>query len=70
VTETATDALAARRRTRLLQRYGKRRRTVVGYTGSGDTLWVVAEQGRHASYVANLVRQPKVRVHDPLRPRL
>jgi hypothetical protein len=80
VAEAQTGAAAARRRTRMLQRYllnppvklavmlgmsprhmlvetrgrktGKRRRNVVGYTGGGDTLWVVAEQGRHAGYVA------------------
>jgi deazaflavin-dependent oxidoreductase (nitroreductase family) len=90
VAEAQTGAAAARRRTRLLQRYllnppvklavmlgmsprhmlvetrgrktGKRRRNVVGYTGGGDTLWVVAEQGRHAGYVANLLAQPQVRL--------
>jgi deazaflavin-dependent oxidoreductase (nitroreductase family) len=40
---------------------GKTRRTVVGYTRDGDTLWVVAEQGRHAGYVRNLEARPQVR---------
>ena len=41
---------------------GKTRRTVVGYTGDGQTLWVVAEQGRYAGYVRNLEASPDVRV--------
>ena len=41
---------------------GKRRRTVVGYMRDGDTLWVVAEQGRHAGYVRNLEAHPTARV--------
>jgi len=41
---------------------GKTRRTVVGYTGSGATFWVVAEQGRYAGYVRNLEATPQVRV--------
>ena len=41
---------------------GKRRRTIVGYTRDGDTLWVVAEQGRHAGYVRNLDAHPDARV--------
>ena len=41
---------------------GKTRRTVVGYTGSGATLWVVAEQGHYAGYVCNLEARPQVRV--------
>lgn len=41
---------------------GKTRRTVVGYTADGDSLWVVAEQGRHAGYVRNLEARPAVRV--------
>ena len=41
---------------------GKTRRTVVGCTRSGATLWVVAEQGRYAGYVRNLEATPKVRV--------
>ena len=41
---------------------GKTRRTVVGYARDGDTLWVVAEQGRYAGYVRNLEATPQVRV--------
>jgi len=41
---------------------GKQRRTVVGAQHDGDTLWVVAEQGRHAGYVRNLEATPSVRV--------
>ena len=41
---------------------GKRRRTVVGCHRDGDTVWVVAEQGRHAGYVRNLEANPDVRL--------
>jgi deazaflavin-dependent oxidoreductase (nitroreductase family) len=41
---------------------GKRRRTVVGVHEEGDSLWVVAEQGRHAGYVRNVEADPAVRV--------
>jgi len=41
---------------------GKARRTVVGFTGDGGALWVVAEQGRFAGYVRNLEATPNVRV--------
>lgn len=41
---------------------GKRRRTIVGAHRDGDTLWIVAEQGRHAGYVRNLEASPAVRV--------
>lgn len=44
------------------RRSGRRRRTVVGAQRDGDTLWVVAEQGRHAGYVHNLQAHPRVRV--------
>jgi deazaflavin-dependent oxidoreductase (nitroreductase family) len=44
------------------RRSGKRRRNVVGMHVEGDTGWVVAEQGRHAGYVANLSATPGVRV--------
>src|SRR3954451_12710491 len=85
-----SDDAAARRRTRLIQRYllnppakalawlglsrrhllidtigrksGETRRTVVGYTSDGATLWVVAEQGRYAGYVRNLEATASVRV--------
>ena len=41
---------------------GKRRRTVVGVHVIGDTVWVVAEQGRHAGYVRNVEAHPRVRI--------
>ena len=41
---------------------GKRRRTVVGCHVDGTTVWVVAEQGRHAGYVRNLAANPDVRL--------
>lgn len=41
---------------------GKRRRTVVGAHADDDTIWIVAEQGRHAGWVRNLEVEPKVRV--------
>jgi deazaflavin-dependent oxidoreductase (nitroreductase family) len=52
------------------RRTGRRRRTVVGMHVEGGTGWVVAEQGRHAGYVANLVASPDVRVrrHGRWRP--
>ena len=44
------------------RRSGRRRRNVVGMHVEGTTGWVVAEQGRHAGYVCNLVANPEVRV--------
>ena len=44
------------------RRSGHRRRNVVGMHVEGTTGWVVAEQGRHAGYVRNLVANPEVRV--------
>jgi deazaflavin-dependent oxidoreductase (nitroreductase family) len=41
---------------------GSRRRTVVGCHRDEATVWVVAEQGRHAGYVRNLDVHPEVRV--------
>jgi deazaflavin-dependent oxidoreductase (nitroreductase family) len=41
---------------------GNARRTVVGCHRVGETLWVVAEQGRHAGYVRNLEANPQVRL--------
>lgn len=41
---------------------GKRRRTVVGVHEDGRSLWVVAEQGRHAGYVRNIEANPRVRI--------
>lgn len=44
------------------RRTGKRRWTVVGANADGDTIWIVAEQGRHAGWVRNLEAEPDVRV--------
>jgi deazaflavin-dependent oxidoreductase (nitroreductase family) len=41
---------------------GKRRRTVVGCHADHGSVWVVAEQGRHAGYVRNLEAHPDVRL--------
>jgi deazaflavin-dependent oxidoreductase (nitroreductase family) len=41
---------------------GKHRRTIVGAHRDGATLWIVAEQGRHAGYVRNLEATPAVRL--------
>jgi deazaflavin-dependent oxidoreductase (nitroreductase family) len=41
---------------------GKRRRTVVGVHVDGETVWLVAEQGRHAGYVRNAEANPRVRI--------
>ena len=38
------------------------RRTPVGRAVIGDTLWIVAEHGRRASYVKNIEANPRVRV--------
>jgi deazaflavin-dependent oxidoreductase (nitroreductase family) len=44
------------------RRSGQPRRTPVGKALEGDTLWVVAEHGRRASYVRNIEANPRVRV--------
>jgi deazaflavin-dependent oxidoreductase (nitroreductase family) len=44
------------------RRTGQPRRVVVGRAREGDTLWVVAEHGRPASYVRNIEANPRVRV--------
>lgn len=44
------------------RRTGKRRRTVIGVHVVEATVWIVAEQGRHAGYVANLRADPAVRL--------
>lgn len=50
----------------LLETVGRKtgavRRTVVGVHVAGPTVWIVAEQGRHAGYVANLRANPRVRL--------
>src|SRR5829696_4782008 len=44
------------------RRSGKPRRIPVGKAIEGDTLWIVAEHGRRASYVRNIEADPHVRV--------
>jgi deazaflavin-dependent oxidoreductase (nitroreductase family) len=44
------------------RRSGQSRRIPVGKALVGDTLWVVAEHGRKASYVRNIEANPRVRV--------
>jgi deazaflavin-dependent oxidoreductase (nitroreductase family) len=44
------------------RRSGEPRRIPVGKTIEGDTLWIVAEHGRRASYVRNIEADPRVRV--------
>jgi deazaflavin-dependent oxidoreductase (nitroreductase family) len=41
---------------------GLPRRNPVGKAIEGDTLWIVAEHGRKASYVRNIEANPRVRV--------
>jgi len=41
---------------------GRPRQIPVGKTLDGDTLWIVAEHGRKASYVRNIEADPHVRV--------
>jgi deazaflavin-dependent oxidoreductase (nitroreductase family) len=41
---------------------GEPRRTPVGNGLRGDTFWIVAEHGRKAAYVRNLMADPRVRV--------
>ena len=41
---------------------GEPRRTPVGKSIVGDTLWIVAEHGRKAGYVRNIEANPRVRV--------
>jgi deazaflavin-dependent oxidoreductase (nitroreductase family) len=44
------------------RRTGKPRQNPVGNRLDGDTLWIVAEHGRRASYVRNIEADPRVRV--------
>ena len=44
------------------RRSGEPRRVPVGKALEGDTLWIVAEHGRRASYVRNIQADPRVRV--------
>jgi len=41
---------------------GRVRRTPVGNGLKGDTFWVIAEHGRHAGWVCNILANPRVRV--------
>ena len=41
---------------------GLPRQTPVGNGLDGDTFWIVAEHGRRAGYVRNLIADPRVRV--------
>jgi deazaflavin-dependent oxidoreductase (nitroreductase family) len=41
---------------------GQPRRTPVGKSIEGDTLWIVAEHGHKAGYVRNIQANPRVRV--------
>jgi deazaflavin-dependent oxidoreductase (nitroreductase family) len=44
------------------RRSGKPRRVPVGDGLRGEQFWIVAEHGRHADYVRNIERDPRVRV--------
>jgi deazaflavin-dependent oxidoreductase (nitroreductase family) len=44
------------------RRTGEPRRTPVGNGLEGTTFWIVAEHGRRAAYVRNLIANPRVRV--------
>ena len=44
------------------RRTGQPRRTPVGNGLEGDTFWIVAEHGRRAAYVRNIMANPRVRV--------
>ena len=44
------------------RRTGRARRTPVGNGLDGSTFWLVAEHGRRAAYVRNIVANPRVRV--------
>ena len=62
----ALEADLAPRGWALLETTGRRsglpRRVPVGNGLRGDQFWIVAEHGRHADYVRNLEREPRVRV--------
>lgn len=49
------------------RRSGRRRLTVVGAYREHDTVWIVAEQGRHAAWVCNIEADPSVRVRHRAR---
>jgi deazaflavin-dependent oxidoreductase (nitroreductase family) len=60
------DAGLVRRGLALLETTGRRsgqpRRVPVGDGLRGERFWIVAEHGRHADYVRNIERDPRVRV--------
>lgn len=41
---------------------GRLRRTPVGNGRQGEVFWIIAEHGRRAGYVRNIVREPHVRI--------
>lgn len=44
------------------RRSGAVRHTPVQYAGEGETLWLIAQHGRHAGWVQNFEAHPEVRV--------
>ena len=58
--------IAGRAYLALLETTGRKsglpRRNPIGNGLRGDTFWIVAEHGRRADYVRNLIRDPHVRV--------
>jgi deazaflavin-dependent oxidoreductase (nitroreductase family) len=44
------------------RRTGRRRRTPVCDGLDGETFWLVAQRGRHADWVKNILANPRVRV--------
>jgi deazaflavin-dependent oxidoreductase (nitroreductase family) len=66
VMRRALEAGVAPRGWALLETTGRRsgqpRRVPVGNGLRGEHFWIVAEHGRHAAYVRNLERDPRVRV--------
>ncbi|HET7467292.1 MAG TPA: nitroreductase/quinone reductase family protein [Candidatus Dormibacteraeota bacterium] len=44
------------------RRSGRSRQTPVGNGLDGDVFWIVSEHGRQASYVQNLISNPRVRI--------
>jgi deazaflavin-dependent oxidoreductase (nitroreductase family) len=66
VVRRALEAGVAPRGWALLETTGRRsgrpRRVPVGNGLRGEHFWIVAEHGRHADYVRNIERDPRVRV--------
>jgi deazaflavin-dependent oxidoreductase (nitroreductase family) len=44
------------------RRTGAVRHTPVAYAGEGETLWLIAQHGKHAGWVQNFQASPRVRV--------